>query len=76
MCRVYQRQFAGNVPLFIGCSATIANPMAHFANLTGFSATDGGVTLIDSQSDGSPSAEKTFVFWQPPLVSNANVIDL
>eukprot|EP00466_Bigelowiella_natans_P000583 jgi/Bigna1/66503/fgenesh1_pg.1_\ len=48
---------------FIACSATIANPKEHLMAITGFGR--GECTVIDN--DGSPSGEKTFLFWNPPL---------
>ncbi len=50
-------------PQVIACSATIGNPETLFRDLTG---RDG--TLIDQ--DGSPQGKRTFVFWNPPLVTD------
>ena len=50
----------GSQPLFICCSATIANPAEHIYNLIGLSA-----VVIDE--DGSPQGAKDFVLWNPPL---------
>ncbi len=48
---------------FIGCSATIANPDEHAANLLG-----APVTLLDE--DGSPRGPRRFVMWNPPLLDD------
>jgi DEAD/DEAH box helicase domain-containing protein len=49
----------GASPQFIACSATIANPGDLFKRLTGLDA----VTI---DNNGSPTARRTFVFWNPP----------
>jgi DEAD/DEAH box helicase domain-containing protein len=69
LCNVLRRlrrvaQFYGRDPQFICCSATIANP-GELAS-----------RLLESEmqvltSNGAPSAEKTFVFYNPPLVNRA-----
>ena len=50
----------GASPKFILSSATIANPKDLAFNLTGLD-----VDLVDI--DGSPSASKHFIFWNPPF---------
>ena len=50
----------GAFPKFILSSATIANPKDLAFNLTGLD-----VDLVDI--DGSPSASKHFIFWNPPF---------
>eukprot|EP01084_Bolivina_argentea_P152864 266577_1 len=60
ICSLYN-----SYPLFIGCSATINNPLQHFSNLTGIKQMD--INLIDDQHDSSSNGEKLFIFWQPPL---------
>jgi DEAD/DEAH box helicase domain-containing protein len=57
ICRFY-----GSNPQFICASATIENPKEHAERLTGKS-----MTLIDN--NGSPSGEKHFVFYNPPVVN-------
>lgn len=52
----------GTEPTFIVCSATVANPREHAMELVGLR----DVEVI--QEDGSPCGEKTFVFWNPPIV--------
>ena len=59
LCALY-----GASPLFICCSATIANPDEHAERLLGLP-----VTVIDC--DGSPQAEKLFALWNPPFVDRA-----
>lgn len=69
LCNVLRRlqriaQFYGSKPQFICCSATIANPG------------DLGSRLIEEQvevlsENGAPAAEKTFVFYNPPVVNRA-----
>lgn len=54
ICRHY-----GSNPVFITCSATIANPAEHAAHLIGLP-----VTLIDK--NGAPQGAKNFVMWKPP----------
>lgn len=51
----------GANPQFICASATIGNPAAHMRALTGLE-----TTVI--QNDTSPSGEKFFIFWNPPLL--------
>ncbi|MDD2252055.1 MAG: DEAD/DEAH box helicase [Dehalococcoidales bacterium] len=55
ICRYY-----GSKPVFILCSATIANPGDHAEALIGLP-----FQVVDN--DGSPSGEREFVFWNPPL---------
>jgi DEAD/DEAH box helicase domain-containing protein len=55
LCRRY-----GSNPLFICCSATIANPAEHIENLTGLSP-------IVIAEDGSPRGPRDFVIWNPPF---------
>ena len=52
-------------PLFVCCSATISNPLAHMSALTGIPPDT--CSVVDGAMDGSPTGEKTFVFWNPPL---------
>jgi DEAD/DEAH box helicase domain-containing protein len=57
-------RFYGREPQFVCCSATIANPG------------DLACRLIEAEvevlsANGSPSAEKTFVFYNPPVVNRA-----
>ncbi len=51
----------GSEPIYICCSATIANPKEHAERLT-----EHTMTLIDD--DGAPRGPKRFVFWNPPIV--------
>ncbi len=51
----------GSDPLFICCSATIANPKEHADKLIGKD-----FRVIDE--DGSPNGRKSFVFWNPPII--------
>jgi len=55
-------EFYGSNPLFICCSATIANPRELAEALAGRP-----FTLIDK--NGAPSGEKYFVFYNPPVVN-------
>lgn len=55
-------QFYGSRPVFICCSATIANPGELAEQLTGES-----MTLIDK--NGAPHGEKHFIFYNPPVVN-------
>jgi DEAD/DEAH box helicase domain-containing protein len=69
LCNVLRRlqriaQFYGSKPQFMCCSATIANP------------DDLGSRLIEDQvevlfENGAPAAEKTFVFYNPPVANRA-----
>src|SRR5467141_733885 len=69
LCNVLRRlrrisRFYGRDPQFICCSATIANPG------------DLASRLLESEvevhnSNGAPAAEKTFVFYNPPVVNRA-----
>jgi DEAD/DEAH box helicase domain-containing protein len=51
----------GSDPLFISCSATVANPWEHVANLT-------GLPPVMVADDGSPRGARDFVLWNPPFV--------
>ncbi|HKW31789.1 MAG TPA: DEAD/DEAH box helicase [Candidatus Acidoferrum sp.] len=69
LCNVLRRlrriaHFYGREPQFICCSATIANPGELASCLL-----ESEVEVLDS--NGSPSAEKTFVFYNPPVVNRA-----
>jgi len=57
VCRFY-----GADPVFICCSATVANPKEHAENLL-----EKDVVLIDES--GAPKAQKTFVLFNPPIVN-------
>ena len=69
LCNVLRRlrriaQFYGRQPQFICCSATIANPGELASRLI--------EDDVEVQSEnGAPSAEKTFVFYNPPVVNRA-----
>ncbi len=56
LCALY-----GAKPVFISCSATIANPGEHAERLVGLP-----FTVVNE--DGSPHGDKFFIFWNPPLV--------
>jgi DEAD/DEAH box helicase domain-containing protein len=69
LCNVLRRlrriaRFYGRDPQFICCSATIANPGDLAARLL-----ESEVEVLDS--NGAPAAEKTFVFYNPPVVNRA-----
>ncbi|MGB7844923.1 MAG: DEAD/DEAH box helicase [Candidatus Acidiferrum sp.] len=69
LCNVLRRlrriaQFYGRTPQFICCSATIANPGELASRLI--------EDEVEVQSEnGAPAAEKTFVFYNPPVVNRA-----
>ena len=69
LCNVLRRlqriaRFYGSKPQFICCSATIANPGELASRLI--------EDQVEVQSaNGAPAAEKTFVFYNPPLVNRA-----
>ena len=54
--------FYGSDPIFICCSATIANPAELASRITG-----ADVKLIDN--NGAPAAKKHIIFYNPPLVN-------
>ncbi len=54
----------GSKPIFICCSATIANPGDHAARIC-------GVQMDLVQNDGSPRGPKKFVLWNPPPLTRA-----
>src|SRR5205814_7374184 len=54
--------FYGSRPQFIATSATIANPAELAGRLT-----EEPIELLDE--NGAPSAEKYFVFYNPPVVN-------
>jgi DEAD/DEAH box helicase domain-containing protein len=69
LCNVLRRLrriagFYGCHPQFICCSATIANPGELAAKLL-----ETDVEVLNA--NGAPSAEKTFVFYNPPVVNRA-----
>ena len=69
LCNVLRRlrriaRFYGRDPRFICCSATIANPGKLATQLL-----ESEVEVLDS--NGAPAAEKTFVFYNPPMVNRA-----
>ncbi|MBN1381772.1 MAG: DEAD/DEAH box helicase [Deltaproteobacteria bacterium] len=57
VCRFY-----GQTPTFICCSATVANPKEHAENIL-----ERPVTLIEKS--GAPTAAKTFILYNPPVVN-------
>lgn len=69
LCNVLRRlrriaQFYGSTPQFICCSATIANPGELTSRLI-----ENEVEVLSE--NGAPAAEKTFVFYNPPVVNRA-----
>jgi DEAD/DEAH box helicase domain-containing protein len=54
--------FYGANPVFICCSATVANPREHAEKLI-----EKDVALIDKS--GAPTAAKTFILYNPPIVN-------
>jgi len=69
LCNVLRRlrrvaNFYGSHPQFICCSATIANPGELAARLL-----EKEVEVLDA--NGAPAGEKTFVFYNPPVVNRA-----
>lgn len=69
LCNVLRRlrriaNFYGSKPQFICCSATIANPGELAGRLL-----ENQVEVLDG--NGAPSGEKTFVFYNPPVVNRA-----
>jgi len=69
LCNVLRRlqriaRFYGSKPQFICCSATIANPGELASSLI-----EDNVEVL--AANGAPAAEKTFVFYNPPVVNRA-----
>jgi DEAD/DEAH box helicase domain-containing protein len=69
LCNVLRRlrrvaRFYGREPQFICCSATIANPGELASRLI-------EDTVEVQAENGAPAAEKTFVFYNPPVVNRA-----
>jgi DEAD/DEAH box helicase domain-containing protein len=69
LCNVLRRlrriaNFYGSNPQFICCSATIANPGELATRLL-----EQEVQVLDA--NGAPAGEKTFVFYNPPVVNRA-----
>jgi DEAD/DEAH box helicase domain-containing protein len=69
LCNVLRRllriaRFYGSEPQFICCSATIANPGELAERLI-----EGEVEVLNA--NGAPTGEKTFVFYNPPVVNRA-----
>ena len=61
ICRHY-----GSDPVFVCCSATIANPKEHAERIL-----QAPVELV--QDDGSPRGPKDFVLWNPPYIDEARI---
>ncbi|HDH96894.1 MAG TPA: DEAD/DEAH box helicase, partial [Proteobacteria bacterium] len=59
VCRFY-----GAKPVFICCSATVANPKEHAENLI-----EEEFELVDKS--GAPTADRIFAFYNPPVVNRA-----
>lgn len=57
ICRFY-----GQDPVFVCCSATVANPREHAESIL-----ERDVHLIDSS--GAPTSAKTFILYNPPIVN-------
>jgi DEAD/DEAH box helicase domain-containing protein len=69
LCNVLRRlqriaRFYGSAPQFICCSATIANPGELAQRLL-----EDEVEVLNA--NGAPAGEKTFVFYNPPVVNRA-----
>ncbi len=69
LCNVLRRlrrvcRFYGSDPQFVCCSATIANPGELASHLI-----EADVEVLSE--NGAPAAEKTFVFYNPPVVNRA-----
>lgn len=69
LCNVLRRlrriaKFYGSEPQFICCSATIANPGELASRLI-----EDDVEVLSA--NGAPAGEKTFVFYNPPVVNKA-----
>ncbi|MCX8053262.1 MAG: DEAD/DEAH box helicase, partial [Armatimonadetes bacterium] len=56
-------EYYGSRPQFVCASATVREPAKLAKDLTGLEA-----RVIEN--DGSPSGEKTFVFWNPPMLDS------
>ncbi len=56
-------RFYGSDPVFICCSATIANPLELAEKLTGKS-------MVPVGGNGAPSACRHFIFYNPPVVNS------
>ncbi|CAN6277306.1 unnamed protein product [Urochloa humidicola] len=54
----------GTHPKFVFCTATLANPREHVAELAGLDG-ENGVELVDG--DGSPCGAKHFLLWSPSV---------
>jgi len=69
LCNVLRRlrriaKFYGSTPQFICCSATIANPSELAGRLI-----EDDVEVLNA--NGAPAGEKTFIFYNPPVVNRA-----
>ena len=61
----------GATPRVICCSATIANPKEHMANLTGIPYSN--LTVVTE--DGAPSGRRTLCLWNPPQLEPSKLIE-
>lgn len=55
----------GPLPVYISCLATVAAPENHFRALCALSG-----DIVHVSDDGSPSAQKEMVVWEPPVLMN------
>jgi DEAD/DEAH box helicase domain-containing protein len=56
--------FYGSDPIFICCSATVANPKDHAEKLV-----EVPFFLVDDSQNGAPSGKKDFLLYNPPIVN-------
>lgn len=54
-------------PIYISCSATINNPTSHFRTICAIPVSE---EIVHISLDGSPSAQKKMVVWEPPILMN------
>jgi DEAD/DEAH box helicase domain-containing protein len=54
-------------PIFVGCSATVLYPEDHFRFVCPLTSDD-SVSVLDSETDGSPCSKKYFFLWNPPII--------
>ncbi|KAI8110032.1 hypothetical protein M9435_001712 [Picochlorum sp. BPE23] len=67
--RICARMYQSS-PTCILTTATVANPQTHASNLTG----EDSLALVSV--DGSPREEKTFVLYNPPIISERNGVKI
>lgn len=63
----------GAEPRFIGCSATVENPVQMLSQIIGVPASE--VACLGPEQDGSPTGQKKFIFCTPEKLAKGSIIN-